>query len=81
MSETNTCLLQESVVKALLLLIGNYSEEYITKQSDSLLHNINKCVGKLPEHITEDVLSMKLNEMVQICLDYFPSKYQIKLIM
>ncbi|KAF2900775.1 hypothetical protein ILUMI_05405 [Ignelater luminosus] len=71
-SDTNTCLLQESVIKTLLLLIGNYSEEILVKHSDGLLHNVNKHVGKLPENINQDVLAMKLNEMVKICMGLFP---------
>ncbi|KAF5294329.1 hypothetical protein FQR65_LT10782 [Abscondita terminalis] len=72
LADTDTCLLQETVVKALLLLIGNNTEDYITKQADSLLHNVNKIVGKLPENTNQDVLPMKLDEMVYICMKKCP---------
>ncbi|KAK5638239.1 hypothetical protein RI129_012534 [Pyrocoelia pectoralis] len=70
--DTKICLLQETVVKALLLFIGHYSEEYICKQSDGLLHNINKFVGKLPDNDNQDVTALKLDEMVKICVEKFP---------
>ncbi|KAK4878397.1 hypothetical protein RN001_010903 [Aquatica leii] len=70
--DTKICLLQETVIKALLLLVGNYTEDYVTKQSDALLHNVNKIVGKLPESSNHEVLPMKLDEMVHICLKKFP---------
>ncbi|KAF5303294.1 hypothetical protein FQA39_LY10033 [Lamprigera yunnana] len=73
LADTKISLLQESVVKALLLFIGNYTEEYVTKQSDSLLHNINKIVGKLPENTNQEVFALQLDEMAKICLKKFPA--------
>ncbi|KAB0791579.1 hypothetical protein PPYR_03379 [Photinus pyralis] len=73
LGDTKICLLQETVVKALLLFVGYYTEEHICRQSDNLLHNINKFVGKLPDAGTEDVTALKLDEMVKICAEQFPS--------
>ncbi|KAI4455246.1 sorting nexin [Holotrichia oblita] len=73
-AETNTFLTQESVVKMLLILFGELSEEYICDKSKKITRSINSFIGKLPNDAKKEDISMCLDEFTRFFLDIFPSE-------
>lgn len=78
--DTNSSLVQESVVKIILVLIGKNSEDVLDKNMDKFIKNINSFIGKLPEYRNQDTLPMKFDKMLEICVASCPSKYTNRLI-
>lgn len=73
-AETNTFLTQEFVVKMLLILFGELSEEYICDKSSKVTRSINSFIGKLPADAKKEDMSMSLDEFTRLFLDVFPSE-------
>lgn len=75
--DSNTSLRRESISRALLLLIGNYVEQVIEKNAKESL-DLNRFIGKLPESINTNVVSLTMEEMVIACMEVFPGKYSTR---
>lgn len=75
--DTNSSLVQESVVKSILVLIGRNSEQFLEQKADSVIKNINSMVGRLPANQNQDTLPLKFEKMLEICVNACPSKFEI----
>ncbi|XP_025830263.1 uncharacterized protein LOC108739328 [Agrilus planipennis] len=72
--DSNNYMTQETTVRIFLLLLGTTCENFFNSQSETLLHSINKFVGKLPNNSDDSELTIELDEMVQWCIGCMPSK-------
>lgn len=75
-SDTNTYLVQEPIVKSLLVLFGRPIEHHLDVQSEKMLRNIKKLIGKLPETSNQLPMAMKLAFMVECCFEILPGNYE-----
>lgn len=64
--------MQESVVKSILILIGQKTEELLEKKADKVTKNVNSLVGKLPLAENQETLPLKFEKMLEICVDSSP---------
>lgn len=73
-ADTNTSLVQESVVRSILLLIGQETEQFLELEADKLVKNVNRFVGKLPVNRNQETLPMQFEKALEICINCCPGK-------
>lgn len=66
-ANTNTSLMQESVVKSILLLIGEQMENYLENRSQKIVRNVNSLIGRIPDNSNQNAFPMQLEEMLDVC--------------
>lgn len=76
-SDTDTCLTQEPVMKCCLVLCGKLIEDELYNGSHDLLKNIKNVIKKLPENSLELPLAIKIDKMINCCLEQVPGKSKI----
>lgn len=74
--DTNSSLVQESVVKIILVVIGQQTEDLLGKHADNVIKNINSLVGKLPVNENQETLPLKFEKLLEICVNSCPCLYQ-----
>lgn len=71
-ADTNTCLTQEPIMKCCLVLFGKVIDDKLDKTSQSFLRDIKNYVKKLPANSLELPLAMKIEKMIEYCLEQIP---------
>lgn len=72
--DTNSSLVQESVVRSLLIAFGEQIEQYFDIKANKIVKNINGLIGKLPTNEHTETLPLKFEKMLELCVDSSPSK-------
>lgn len=73
-ADSNTSFAQESVVRSILVLMGQKTEEFLENQAEYFVRNVNRLIGRLPTTYNAETLPMKFEKFLEICLDSCPSE-------
>lgn len=72
LADTNTYFTQEPIMKCSLVLFGKLIEDKLDEDSQCFLRHIKNYIRKLPTNATEYPLAMKVEKMIDCCLEQMP---------
>lgn len=74
LADTDTFFIQEPIVKALLLGLGEAIEKYVTSTVDGAMNNFCENLLSIPEKSNQNTLNMDIDAYVEALLCSSPGK-------
>lgn len=76
LSDTDTFFIQEPIVKAILLGLGEAIEKYVITTVDAAMNNFCKNLLTIPEKSNQSTLIMDLDVYIEAILSSIPGTFQ-----
>lgn len=75
LSDTDSPLIREPVVKAILLILGNSIEKYVLENVDSAMEDLCTNLLTIPKETNTNVLYLETDEFVENLVLSLPGEY------